>query len=139
MRVPIFGANQRMDLLPHGVAGFTYQFVGNELSIKMGRWTKKLKRPNAMITVRSETLWRMSVKEITEKIKHYFEFNGAMDIEMKISRIDMCVDVLMPNEDWNIGLVEQAVTKATSNSAYYIHRKLSGLSWGRGGSYVQDV
>ena len=86
-----------------------------------------------MIEIRSEALWRLGPEEVMKIALSLIEANGGQIIKAKLSRVDLCVDFLMPEKLWSQSLMEYAVTRATDFAPYYRYMKLTGIRIGKGG------
>ena len=85
-----------------------------------------------MIEIRSESLWRLGPEEVIKIALSLIEANGGHIIEAKPSRVDLCVDFLMPEELWSYDLMDYAVTRASDFAPYYRFKKLTGIRIGKG-------
>ncbi|MBW2636363.1 MAG: hypothetical protein JRC86_02345, partial [Deltaproteobacteria bacterium] len=117
---------------PSGTNGYEWLIKGHEFTLKVGNWMELRDRPSIMLEISSETLWRLGVADAVSRIKSIITNAGADIIEVKLSRVDLCVDVLIPKELWSIQLIDYAVTRATDTDPHYKHRKLTGISIGKG-------
>ncbi|MBN2034831.1 MAG: hypothetical protein JW836_16315 [Deltaproteobacteria bacterium] len=119
-------------LKPHGTKGFSWILIGWDFTFKIAAAPEPGSRPNVMIEIRSEALWRLGPGEAIKIALGLILVNGGGKIEAKISRLDLCLDFLMPERLWSAALMEYAVTRATDFSPYYHHRKLTGIRIGKG-------
>ncbi len=117
---------------PHGTKGFTWILTGKDFTYKIANSTAPTPRPNAMIEFRSEALWRLGAAEVLKIALDILKANGGHIIEIKLSRVDLCVDFLMPEKRWSQGLMDYAVTRANDFEPHYPNRKFSGISIGKG-------
>lgn len=117
---------------PHGTKGFSWILNGSDFSYKIANSPAPSSRPNVMIEIRSEALWRLGPEEVIKIALSLIEVNGGHIIEAKLSRVDLCLDFLMPEELWSQLLMEYSVTRATDFSPYYRHMKLTGIRIGKG-------
>jgi hypothetical protein len=85
-----------------------------------------------MIAVRSETLWRLGPEEAVKIALSLIIANGGHIFQAKLSRIDLCIDFLMPEERWSYELMEYAVTRAADTAPYFHHKILTGIRIGKG-------
>jgi len=120
------------NIKPHGTNGYEWLLKENDYTLKIGNWTELRDRPSIMAEISSETLWHLGVEEAVSRIKGILTNTGANIIEVKLSRVDPCVDILMPKDLWSIKLIEYAVTRAIDIVPYYKHRKLTGIRIGMG-------
>jgi len=117
---------------PHGTNGYEWLLKGHDYTIKVGNWKDLRDRPSIMAEISSETLWHLGVEEAVSRLKDIISNSGGNLIEVKLSRADLCIDVLIPKELWSIHLIDYAVTRATDIAPYYKHRKLTGIRIGKG-------
>jgi hypothetical protein len=115
----------------HGTKGFSWILSGSDFSYKIANSPEPGSRPNVMIEIRSEALWRLGPEEVIKIALSLIEANGGHIIEAKPSRVDLCVDFLIPEKLWSQSLMEYAVTRATSFAPYYIHKQLTGIRIGK--------
>lgn len=120
------------NIKPHGTKGFSWILIGHDFSYKIANSQEPNSRPNVMIEFRSEALWRLGPEEVTKIALSLIEVNGGHIIETKLSRVDLCVDFLMPEKLWSQSLMFYAVTRAISFVPYYSNMKLTGIEIGRG-------
>lgn len=120
---------------PHGANGYAWLIDGLEFTFKIGNWIEPINRPSVMVEIRSETLWRLSPEAAVQRILDILQGQGKGCIiqSVKPSRIDMCIDILMPASMWKMELVKYRVTRA-NHAAIYLSRgdRLSGISIGKG-------
>ena len=117
---------------PHGTKGFSWILSGSDFSYKIANSPEPGSRPNVMIEIRSEALWRLGPEEVIKIALSLIEANGGHIIEAKPSRVDLCVDFLIPEELWSSDLMEYAVTRATDFAPYFRFKKLTGIRIGKG-------
>jgi hypothetical protein len=117
---------------PNGTKGFSWILVGSDFTYTISA-SPPGHRPNVMIEIRSEALWHLSPEKAVKTALLILEANGAYIVDTKLSRVDLCVDFLMPEKRWSYdGLMEYAVTRATDYAPYYKNRKLTGIRIGKG-------
>lgn len=117
---------------PHGAKGYSWILSGGDFTFKIANSQEPGSRPNIMAEIRSETLWRLGPEEAIKIVLGLIKANGGHNIEAKLSRVDLCVDFLMPEERWSQRLMDNAVTRATDFAPYYSNRKLTGIRIGKG-------
>ncbi len=117
---------------PNGTTGFSWILNGCDFTYKIANSAEPNSRPNVMVEIRSEALWRLGPEEVTKIALSIIEANGGHIIEAKPSRVDLCVDFLMSEKKWSYDLMDYAVTRATDFSPYYRYRKLTGIRIGKG-------
>jgi hypothetical protein len=116
---------------PHGTKGFSWILSGSDFTYKIANSLEPGSRPNVMIEIRSEALWRLGPEEVLKIALSLIEVNGGRIIEAKLSRVDLCVDFLMSEKIWSQSLMEYAVTRATDFVPYYTHKKMTGIKIGK--------
>jgi len=122
-----------MSVHQFGKDGYRWIISSPEFHIKLGDWMRPTTRPSAIVEIRSQALWLQGVVEVIDRLTALFNGVGAYIDTMKISRIDLCVDLFISDEIWNANLfLDHANTRATDISIYTKYRKLSGAQIGRG-------
>lgn len=116
----------------HGSGGYEWILVGKELTFDIGNWLVPIGRPSVKVKISSEALWRIGVKECLSAIRVLIEGHGASQIVIKPSRVDLCVDLLMPDAEWEAELVKLKVTRAQHAAVYYEGKVTTGLVVGKG-------
>jgi hypothetical protein len=117
---------------PHGTKGFSWILTGADFTYKIANSTTPNSRPNGMIEFRSEALWRLGPADVLQIALSILEANGAHIIETKLSRVDLCLDFIMPENRWSQDLTDYAVTRATDIGTYKKNNKLTGIRIGKG-------
>ncbi|MEW6521590.1 MAG: hypothetical protein AB1461_19500 [Thermodesulfobacteriota bacterium] len=117
---------------PHGSKGHEWVLTGSEFSLTIGNWLKPKSRPSIMAEIRSETLWRLGPNEAVEFLLHVLTQAGASIEAVKPSRVDLCVDMVLPQELWTVDLMPYRVTRACYAAPHYFNNDLTGISIGRG-------
>jgi len=117
---------------PHGTKGFSWILTGSDFAYKIADSPEPTSRPNVMIEIRSETLWRLGPEEAIKIALNLLEANGGDIVEAKLSRVDLCIDFLMPAKLWAYQLMDYAVTRAADMALFFHHRKLTGIAIGKG-------
>jgi len=125
-------ATARFVVKPNGKDGFEWLLTSGEMGIALGNWIEPKQRPSAMVDIRSEALWRFGADAAVARAVAILEAMGA-DVEaVKPSRLDLCTDVLLGEQDWHAGLDQHFVTRARGTNMYRKNRDLSGFSLGSG-------
>jgi hypothetical protein len=93
---------------------------------------RPISRPSALIEIRAETLWLEGVAEAVDRVLALLNAAGGIANETKISRVDLCVDLLVPAEFWRVELIPHRVTKAFEYTAHGRAEALTGIQIGRG-------
>ena len=117
---------------PHGTNGYEWILHNRELTLKIGAWLKPQSRPSVLVEIRSETLWNVGVEKAIDAIVLILKSQGGTRIRLKPSRVDLCADILLPEDRWNIGLIDFAITRSTYTTPHFKHKKLTGISIGKG-------
>tara|TARA_R110002072_G_scaffold98538_2_gene216783 strand:- start:4611 stop:5795 length:1185 start_codon:yes stop_codon:yes gene_type:complete len=122
----------RFVVKPHGAGGFEWLITSQELGMKIGNWLEPQQRPSVMVDIRSETLWAHGPEGVVNRILALIEGLGGEVVEVKVSRLDLCVDTLIRSENWTKGLIDSFVSRARKMHTHYQSRELSGFSIGKG-------
>jgi hypothetical protein len=120
------------NVLAHGSNGYAWILQGREYTLKIGNWKTPRSRPSVMVDIRSETLWRLGVKAAVDHIQNVLQKAGAKVLTAKASRVDLCVDMLIPEELWNDNLRLHLVSRAAKRDPHFSHDDFTGLSLGSG-------
>ena len=136
--MPLIGNDEqdwKSNLKPHGSQGYEWLLIGKDFSFKIGRWIKPISRPSVMVEIHSETLWRLGPENAVETIIRLLTAYGAQILVIKASRVDLCLDSLLPQNEWNSGLLDLSVTRASYAAIHkdLQRKKLQGISIGKGG------
>lgn len=118
-------------IMPHGTRGFSWILRGADFTFKIANALEPSSRPNGMIEFRSEALWRLGTADVINIASSIIEANGGYIVEAKLSRVDLCLDFIMPEDRWLQSLMDYAVTRATEFSPYYSNKKLTGIKIGK--------
>lgn len=117
---------------PHGTKGFSWILTGADFTYKIANSITPNSRPNAMIEFRSEALWRLGAEDVLRIALSIIEANGGHIIETKLSRVDLCLDFIMPENRWSQSLRNYAVTRAIDFMPHYKGFTFTGMSFGEG-------
>ena len=116
----------------HGSQGYEWILNNPEYSLLIGNWITPQSRPSIMVTIRSETLWRKGPRKAAYFITSFLEKVGAEIIDIKISRLDLCIDTLLPEKLWSENILVHRVTRATDTKIFHSNKKLTGIMIGKG-------
>jgi hypothetical protein len=112
--------------------GYTWVAKGKEYSLKVTKALTAGTRPSVMVEIRSETLWRFSPSEACKRIVAFLEAQGARIINVKSSRLDLCMDLLLPEKLWTEKLLNTAVTRSTEKTLHIKRNTFTGFTLGVG-------
>jgi len=122
-----------MEVKPWGRDGYEWMLDSPECFIKLGDWMRPQSRPSAMIEIRSSSLWLYGAIEFIDRLFELLNGVGALVNETKVSRVDLCLDLLLPARSWRLKLFEKhAVTFAQTRDFYVRCGQFTGGSIGRG-------
>jgi hypothetical protein len=116
----------------YGVRGYEWLLDGREFTLRIGNWKTPKSRPSVMAEISSETLWHRGPGDSVNGIVSLLEDGGASLISVKVSRVDLCVDITLAKEMWSLDLMKYAVKRASDISSHYHDDNLTGISIGRG-------
>lgn len=119
----------------YGSKGYEWVLTSAEYEVQLGNWMSPGSRPSANIQIHSQTLWLYGVVEAIDRILTLLSCAGAMVKETKASRIDVCVDILLPRSFWNRELEDHIVCYAEKISCHGKREKFSGMTIGQGGPF----
>jgi hypothetical protein len=117
---------------PFGTNGYEWLIVGNGFTLCIGNWLTPISRPSVIAEIRSQALWELSPTGAISVLDALLKSAGARLVLMKPSRVDLCVDLLMPEDVWVPELMTYRVTRANDAAAYYHNSEMTGLGIGRG-------
>jgi len=124
-------SNWPFTIKPHGSRGYEWILTGKEYSFLIGNWHTPQSKPSIMAEIRSETLWNHGAENAVEYLLFLLESAGSLIHAVKLSRVDVCIDVLLPGYIWGEGILKYKVTRATKTGQYYTHNDCEGLSIGK--------
>ncbi len=113
-----------------GVNGYSWLIESRYLTIKMGSWLSPMSKPSMIVEVRSEGCWRYTVKVLMLYLRRLIERHGGRVQDVKASRADLCVDVLIRDDDFHAGLEEHFVTRAVDTAQWRTSRRITGIGVG---------
>jgi hypothetical protein len=132
LRIPKRNEELLFNFSPYGTKGYKWIISGNEYAVKLYDSIEPKSRPNVMIEIRSETLWRRGIREAIDLILDALREWKADIINVKTSRIDLCMDILMPKSLWNERLFDNMVARARNTAVYNKNKSLTGIQIGKG-------
>jgi len=116
---------------PHGAKGHEWILRGSEYHLTIGKWLEPKPRPSVLAQIHSEALWRFGAQVAVERLLHILSQSGANIKSVKVSRVDLCVDITFPDKLWSIELINFRVTRASYLSPHFHHKSLTGISIGK--------
>ena len=120
-----------LNLKPFGHKGHEWVLLGEEYALSIGNWLEPKSRPSINATIRSETLWSRGPEKAVDILLNLLRLSGAHIQTVKPSRVDLCVDYLMPEKRWSKNLERYMVKRATKCSSFTLHNVFSGFSIGQ--------
>lgn len=117
---------------PFGAKGYEWILMGKEFTFRVGNWMESGIRPSVMVEIGSETLWREGPLNTCERVMRLIEGNDGVIKNVKVSRADLCVDMMFDEEKWTRDIEDYIVTKANKWDAWSNHRGLESLYVGTG-------
>ena len=130
--VPELDDRVLFNVLPNGTKGYNWIISGNEYSVRFLNSVVPNSRPNAMVEIRSETIWRRGIREATNLILTALEKHNAEIVAVKPSRIDLCMDLYIPSYEWDVDLFKNMVSRSRSVNHYFKNNQLTGVHIGKG-------
>jgi len=120
------------EVLEHGSDGYQWIINSTEWSIKLGSWLQPQSRPNAMVTLRSESLWLHGVVESIDRLSELLRSVEGFIIRNRASRVDICTDIQLPEEMWHKDLIDYRVGHIRKNAIHLEFDRLEGFQLGKG-------
>lgn len=117
---------------PHGSDGYEWLLTGKAFALRIGNWKIPKTRPSIMVEIRSEALWHLGATDCVNGLTSLLRGAGASNIQIKPSRVDLCVDLLFPADEWNIDLIFYRVTRAHKSQVYLQNDRFTGFMIGGG-------
>jgi hypothetical protein len=117
---------------PYGVRGYEWVLKNADVSMRVGNWLTPQARPSVIVEVRSEALWRMGPRAAVLLCWSILAGRGGQVQRCKPSRVDPCVDVLLPEGLWRPQLLEWAITRGRRSDTYRDGDNLTGFAVGAG-------
>jgi hypothetical protein len=116
----------------YGNEGYAFLLDSNEFFVKIIDSMVPKPRPSVMIDIRSATLWESGVIESIDRILTLLQGQGAFIQKARASRVDPCMDILLPKSIWTPALEDHLIKQADAFAAHKRGRILTGMSIGRG-------
>ena len=85
-----------------------------------------------MIEISSVALWMQGVAESVDRILFLLKHAGGWATSVKVSRIDLCLDLLVQKTLWSAELAKNIVCRARAKTNHESGRTFSGFEFGRG-------
>ena len=117
---------------PYGRDDYQWILTSSEYSMRIGQWLIPKKRPSVMVEIRSETLWTHGVDASVQRVLSLLQVAGGRIESIKLSRVDMCVDIQLPDACWNDDIRHHCNTRARKIDPHDSNNQLTGFSIGRG-------
>jgi hypothetical protein len=119
-----------------GSKGYQWLLNSPEYDLKVGNWLTPRSRPSVMIDIHSETLWIQGAVEAIDRILALLKSVGAQPSSIKLSRVDLCLDLLVQAPLWSVALREHIVSRARKISTNEDRRQFTGFAIGRAGPLI---
>jgi hypothetical protein len=119
-----------------GNKGYQWLLKSPEYDLKVGNWLSPRSRPSVMIDIHSEALWIQGAVEAIDRILTLLKSVGAYHSAIKLSRVDVCLDLLVQAPLWNVLLREHVVSRARKISINEDRRQFTGLEIGKKGALI---
>lgn len=129
--VPNPDSNYIFNIKPHGSKGYEWIIVNKEYNMVIGNWKKPQSMPSLVLTIRSETLWRKGPYSAIEFIIDFIKYVGGKIQKIRVSRLDLCIDVLLPSCLWSESLLNYTVTRASYDNTRRNHQQLATIDIGK--------
>ena len=122
----------RFTVRAFGLRGYEWILDGHDVTAEIAAQDKPGSRPNVRLLFRSEGLWRCGPEPMLDWMVRHLLLAGAEIHTIKASRLDPCVDILLPESVWSDQIREQLVTRAALVTPHFDNGVFSGLSIGKG-------
>lgn len=117
---------------PYGAKGYAYLLDSGEMAWSVGNWMHPRSRPSVFATIRSETLWTHGPDACVDRIVALIAAGNGEIVDVKVSRADPCVDILLRESDWDREIREHLVTRADHRAPYFAGKRRTGIQIGKG-------
>jgi hypothetical protein len=124
--------NMFFDVRPYGSRGYEWVLINREYSLYIGNWIEPSQRPSVLIEIRSETLHMHGVQGAIGTILAALTYAQADIKIIRVTRVDLYCDILLPDLYWSMDLNDYLVTRATKRSLHNQGKVFSGFSIGKG-------
>ena len=104
---------------PHGLKGYEWLLKNNDYSLDIGNWQTPQSRPSILVRISSETLWNLGPQCAVDRIISLLLSQSAFIKIVKVSRVDLCVDITFPADLWAEDLLKYRVTRSRKARPYY--------------------
>lgn len=98
---------------PKGKGGYEYVLTAPDYALKIAKVKTKGVMPDVLVEIRSETIWTLGVEEAVERILNIIKMKAAEIEKIKPSRVDLCVDITMPEKEWSHELKQRRVCRSS--------------------------
>lgn len=130
---PLDGTSEALfSVQPHGARGHEWLLISGEMSLRIGSWLEPGPRPSVMAELRSETLWTHGPQGAVDRLRKIIGGMGGQIVHERASRVDPCVDVLVPASIWRAQILDHTVTRAAHAAPFFRNKRLTGLQIGKG-------
>ena len=119
-------------VLPHGAKGYEWLLISHDMTLKIGNWLTPMSRPSVMAEFRSEAPWTHGPEVMLGRVQDILAAWGGGLVTERVSRADVCVDVLLRVEVWGLELLDQFITRAIDVNSYLHRDNLTGFQIGKG-------
>lgn len=117
---------------PYGVRGYEWVLSGKEMTLRIGNWMEPKSRPSVMVEIGSQSLWRLGPQRIRSLVLDLIESNRGLVKEYKVSRADLCVNVLLEKGIWSPRIEDHMVTYAKKWFTYSSRKGMESFNVGTG-------
>jgi hypothetical protein len=123
----------------NGAEGYEWILESAEYHLCVGSWMTPQSRPSMLIKIYSQTLWLYGVIEAVDRILTLLACAGCKVKEAKLSRVDLCVDILLPKSLWKSNLIKHRVSWAENYAFHGAGKEMSGFTIGQGGVFSARI
>jgi hypothetical protein len=123
---------------PYGRRGYQWLLEGQEFSWRIGNWFEPQSRPSVMVEIRSETLWHLGPRKAVDRVLSLLAYVSNSNLAeptikaVKVSRVDLCLDLLLPVSSWSLDLLPLIVCRAQNIRPHLKGDTLTGIGIGAG-------
>lgn len=116
----------------HGARGHEWILESAEFTLRIGRWLEPIQKPSIVAEIRSEALWHLGPANALKRLLQIVRGQHGVVVSVKPGRVDLCVDILIDENLWQMDLILYRVTRASYAAPHFARDVLTGISIGRG-------
>jgi hypothetical protein len=109
---------------PYGTRGYEWLLTSKDIVLKIGNWMEPISRPSMTVEFSSEGLWKYGVHEMYELIIKMIDLCDGKVLSSKVSRVDLCKDVLIDSEIWKDSYLREFIVSRAEKQQIFFNGKI---------------